>query len=388
EFPGFEADDVIGAIACREHKKPLEVVIVSSDKDMLQLVDNRVFMLNPMKDDEWYDEAKVEQFMGVKPRQVADLLALKGDSIDNIPGAPGIGDKGARDLIVRFGSVEAALERAAEVERKMYRESLLNNRDQVLMSKQLATIQTQVPIEWELESLRARQPSNSALKGLYKELEFFSLLKDLAPEDDSATRDYGTLADPDAIGEWLGKRPVDAPVAVSIDLTNSFLGLSYRTGEGRAVPLSLLDAIRSAIESNAIPKLVHDAKAFFIALSGLGVKPGNVAEDVMLYAFLLCADPGGCSPEALAERFLDRKLNAAAEQQAEATLTVAEMLRPQIEQQELLSVYRDIDLPLAPVLAQIEMTGIRVDTAVLSELSGRLTESIEKIAQNVYDLAG
>jgi len=103
EFPAYEADDVIGAIACRPPAKQLDVVIVSSDKDMLQLVNERVFMLNPMKDNEWYDPAKVEQFMGVRPSQVADLLALKGDSIDNIPGAPGIGDKGARDLIARFG---------------------------------------------------------------------------------------------------------------------------------------------------------------------------------------------------------------------------------------------------------------------------------------------
>lgn len=388
EFAGYEADDVIGAIACREHPKPLEVVIVSSDKDMLQLVNERVFMLNPMKDDEWYDPAKVEQFMGVKPSQVADLLALKGDSIDNIPGAPGIGDKGARDLIARFGSVEAVLDRAAEVERKMYRESLLNNRDQVLLSKQLAAIQTNVPIEWELETLRTRPVENLALKALYKELEFFSLLKDLPPEDDSATRDYGTLPNASAVEEWLGKRPSDAPIAVSLDLTNSFAGLSYQSGEGRAVPFSLLDAVRPVLESEAIPKIVHDVKGFLIACSAIGVAPRNLAEDVMLYAFLLSADPGGCSPEALAERYLDRKLNAAAEQQAEATLAVAEMLRPQVERQELLSVYREIDLPLAPVLAQLESVGIRIDTAVLAELSVRLTKRIENIAQNVFDIAG
>ncbi len=388
EFPGYEADDVIGAIACRQQPKPLEVVIVSSDKDMLQLVNDRVFMLNPMKDDEWYDASKVEQFMGVKPSQVADLLALKGDSIDNIPGAPGIGDKGARDLIVRFGSLEAVLERAAEVERKMYRESLLNNRDQIILSKQLATIHTQVPIEWELQALKAQQVNNSALKVLYKELEFFSLLKDLPPEDDSATRDYGAVSDAASVAEWLDQRPADTPLAISLDLTNAFIGLSYRVGEGRAVPLSLLDSVRTVIESDAVPKIVHDAKAFFIQSRDLGVKPGNVAEDVMLYAFLLCADPSTCSPEMLAERFLDRKLNAAAEQQAEATLAVAEMLRPQLEPQELAGVYRDIDLPLAPVLAQMEMTGIRIDTGVLAELSIRLTERIERIAQNVYDLAG
>jgi DNA polymerase I len=388
EFQGYEADDVIGAIASREHRKPLEVVIVSSDKDMLQLVNDRVFMLNPMKDDEWYDPVKVEKFMGVKPSQVADLLALKGDSIDNIPGAPGIGDKGARDLIARFGSVEAVLDRAVEVERKMYRDSLLNNRDQVLLSKQLAAIQTNVPIEWELESLRARPVENSALKALYKELEFFSLLKDLPPEDDSATRDYGTLTDAAAVTEWLQRRPNEAPIAVSLDLTNFFAGLSYQSGEGRAVPFSLLDAIRPVLESGAIPKIVHDAKGFSVACSAIGIAPKNLTEDVMLYAFLLSADPGGCSPEALAERYLDRKLNAAAEQQAEATLAVAEMLRPQVERQELLSVYRDIDLPLTPVLAQLETVGIRIDTAVLAELSVRLTERIEKIAQKVFDMAG
>jgi DNA polymerase-1 len=131
EYAGFEADDVIGAIARRAEQAGMQVVIVSSDKDMMQIVSERVSMLNPAKDDEWYDPAKVKEFLGVAPAQVADLFALKGDAIDNIPGAPGIGDKGARDLIERFGSVEAAIERAAEVERKMYRESLQNNVERI-----------------------------------------------------------------------------------------------------------------------------------------------------------------------------------------------------------------------------------------------------------------
>ena len=113
-------------------------------------------MLNPAKDDEWYDPEKVKAFLGVRPEQVADLLALKGDAVDNIPGAPGIGDKGARDLIERFGGVEAAIERAAEVERKTYRESLQNNAEQIRMSKRLATIATDVPIEFTLESVKAQ----------------------------------------------------------------------------------------------------------------------------------------------------------------------------------------------------------------------------------------
>jgi DNA polymerase I len=388
EFPGFEADDVIGAIAWREQPKPLEVVIVSSDKDMLQLVNDRVFMLNPMKDHEWYDAAKVEQFMGVQPTQVADLLALKGDSIDNIPGAPGIGDKGAKDLVVRFGSVESALDHASEVERKMYRESLLNHREQILLSKQLATIQTDVPIELDLASLRAQTPSNSGLKALYKELEFFSLLKDLAPEDDSASRDYGVLSESESIKEWLAHRPRDKPLAIAVDLTNGFIGLSYRIGEGRAIPIALIEEIRPALESEEVPKVVHDAKSLLTALLPLGIVPRNLAEDGMLYSFLLTAEPGGNSPEGLAERLLDRKLNAAAEQQAEATLAVVEILRPQIEAQELSSVYREIDLPLMPVLARMEIAGIRVDTAMLADLSVRLSRRIDKIAEEIYALAG
>ncbi|MGH9638918.1 MAG: 5'-3' exonuclease, partial [Bryobacteraceae bacterium] len=233
QFARYEADDVIGAIARRDHGQPLEVTIVSSDKDLLQLVNERVFMLNPMKDDEWYDAAKVEQFMGVKPSQVADLLALKGDAIDNIPGAPGIGDKGARDLIARFGSVEAALDRAAEVERKMYRESLQTNRDQVLLSKRLATIDTEVPIEWSLDALRAQPADTALLKTIFRELEFFSLLKDIAPEDDSGKGDYAAFDNGGEVSAWLEERPPNAPLAIALDLTNGLFGISYRTGQGR-----------------------------------------------------------------------------------------------------------------------------------------------------------
>ena len=128
---GFEADDVIGTLSRKAEAAGCEVVIVSSDKDLLQLVTDRVSMMNPAKDDTWYDPAKVKEFMGVEPGQVADLLALKGDAVDNIPGAPGIGDKGAKDLIAQFGSVEAALDRASEVTKRTYRESLENNRERI-----------------------------------------------------------------------------------------------------------------------------------------------------------------------------------------------------------------------------------------------------------------
>src|SRR6266540_1709453 len=144
EVSGYEADDVIGTLATKAAAQDRHVYVVSSDKDMLQLVNDRVLVLNPPKDNLICDAAKVEEILGVPPERVVDVMALRGDSIDNIPGAPGIGDKGSVEIIKRFGSVEQALDRAAEVERKTYRESLQNNRDNVLLSKKLATIDCDV----------------------------------------------------------------------------------------------------------------------------------------------------------------------------------------------------------------------------------------------------
>ncbi len=390
EFDKFEADDVIGTIAASaiQSVKDLEVVIISSDKDMLQLVNERVFMLNPMKDDTWYDAAKVEEFMGVPPNRVIDLLALKGDSVDNIPGAPGIGDKGAKDLITQFGSLDAALERAAEVQRKTYRESLQNHREQILLSRKLATIDTGVPVEWHLDQLVRAEPDTKALKSLYRDMEFFSLLKELGPEDDSHTRDFSLLATAELLEVWLQARPENGALAVTLDPTNGFVGLSYATGSGKAVPVSLAAQLKPVLESARIPKVVHDAKLTTLQFQELGIDLQGIAEDVMLTAFLVNADPSGCSPESLSERFLDRKLNAAAEQQAEASLAVLQILKPQFKGTELERVYREIDLPLAPVLAGLEGTGIRIDTTVLAAQSVVLNSQIEALAAQVHEQAG
>src|ERR1700690_696086 len=183
EFPGFEADDVIGALARQGAKKNMDVSIVTSDKDMMQLVGGTVRVLRPgagpNKTDLVVDAAKVEELMGVPPEQVADVMALMGDSIDNIPGAKGIGERGAKGLIRRFGSVEAALDRAKEVEGKRYREALENSREMVLLSKQLAIIDTNAPVKLVLDDLTQREPDVEALRALYGELGFTSLLRDL-----------------------------------------------------------------------------------------------------------------------------------------------------------------------------------------------------------------
>jgi DNA polymerase-1 len=392
-FQGFEADDVIGAIASRA-SDGVDVVIVSSDKDMLQLVNDRVHMYNPVKEDIWYDPDTAEQYMGVKPAQVSDLLALMGDSVDNIPGAPGIGEKGARDLIQRFGSVEAALDHAAEVERRTYRESLQNNRDQILMSKHLATIDTNVPIEFHLNEFTAQDPDNGELKKIYKELEFYSLLKELGPTEDSHTRDYATLATREEAVKYVGALDREKLAAFAVqssvegDLPLTMIGVSDQPGVGRAVSSEYLDVLKPLLEDSQRVKAAHDVKSLTLALAKLSIEPQGFRHDVMLYAFLLCADPAGCSPEILAERYLDRKLGAAAEQHADLAITLAERLIPEIDASGLRDIYERIDLPLASVLARMEQTGIRIAPAQLKVLSGDLDATIQRLSGEIYDLAG
>src|ERR1035437_1765624 len=189
-YEGFEADDVIGTLSCKLSALGHKVFVVSSDKDMMQLVNAEVSILNPTKDNLVLDPAGVEVALGVPPQRVVDVMALRGDSVDNIPGAPGIGDKGSVELIQQFGTVEAALDRADEVKKKTYRESLQNNRDNILLSKELVTIHTSVPIEFSVDDMRTQPVDNAACRELFSELEFTTMLQALAPAADNTAIDY------------------------------------------------------------------------------------------------------------------------------------------------------------------------------------------------------
>jgi DNA polymerase-1 len=391
EYSGFEADDVIGTLARRAERDGLTVVIVSSDKDMLQLVTERVSMLNPAKDDEWYDPEKVKQFLGVPPDRVADLFALKGDAIDNIPGAPGIGDKGARDLIERFGSLDAALERAAEVERKTYRESLQNNVEQIRMSKRLATIATEVPIEFSIDSVRAQQPDVIALKAAFKELEFHSLLKELGPSEDTRPRDYRVIGGPEELASWLVP---GYPVAVAISRSEAgefpldTVGLAREPGQARAVTPENLPHLKPWLEDPARIKIACDVKSALLELDRMGIKARGFDHDVMLYAFLLDADPSGCPLDEQARRRLDLKMGPAPEQHADIALELWQQLSPAVDQRGLRQLYSEIELPLARVLAHMERTGIRIDTRELERLSQLMERELATLTADIHSLAG
>lgn len=399
EYPGFEADDVIGTISRLAADAGIQVVIVSSDKDMLQLVNDRVSMLNPAKDDLWYDAAKVKEFLGVQPAQVADLFALKGDSIDNIPGAPGIGDKGARDLIERFGSIETALARAAEVEKKIYRESLQNNSERILLSKRLATIETSVPIEFSLDAVVSRAPDLTALKSIYKELEFHSLLREMGPSEDTRVRDYQALHDEEAIDRYLQAVPEGAPIAVAIQARNNeesaagelaleTIGLAWRHGEARAIPLPLVSRLQPLLEDPDRPKIACDVKSALLSFNKLGIRARGFVHDLMLYAFLLDAEPAGCSLEELSRRRFDLKLGPAPEQHADYALELWQPLSDAIDARGLREFYATVELPLTEVLARMEQVGISIDLSELRRLSELMEKEISRLTGEIHILAG
>jgi len=361
-YEGFEADDVIGTLSCRLSDLGHKVYVVSSDKDMMQLVNEQVSILNPTKDNLVLDPAGVEQTLGVPPQRVIDVMALRGDSIDNIPGAPGIGDKGSVELIQQFGSVEAALDRAEEVKRKTYRESLQNNRDNIMLSKELVTIHTGVPIEFSVEDMRTQPVDNAACRELFSELEFTTLLKELAPAADNTVIEYNlkptqadiqellaeakspgedgkprglaiaifeneqAIAEEVAVETETGDAEPEPPPAGTMDLfgrpqspepaiapsapaVDPACKLGFSVDGKSALEVSLdTPGVRAALEDESLPKHVHDLKAVLRAFAPHGVALLGVGTDVMLQSYLINPTHGSHTLPDIAARSTNRAL--------------------------------------------------------------------------------
>ncbi len=422
EQPGYEADDVLGTLARKAAELAHPVYVVSNDKDMLQLVGENIWVLNPPKDNLLLDPAKVEEVLGVPPEKVVDVMALRGDAVDNIPGAPGIGDKGSVELIRRFGSAEQALERAAEVEKKTYRESLLNNREAVLLSKQLATLDRNVPVELDLDALAVKPPDAEACRALFSELGFTSLLKELLPTaapGKIGIRRAESAADVEAVIAQAKDEVLAVALAAPIEsekedkeeeeqapllaaASPAFFDLvQHRAGEDVAVcaaagEVLLVDLdggpagerLKAALADAALPKAVHDAKAASHALGKHGATIAGVRDDTLLYSYLLDPTTARHSLADAALRRFSVKLSGDLAEAAEVTARLAPILRRQVEEDGLMSVYRDLDLPLAPVLARMEAAGVKIDAGVLRAMSSRLENESQAVARKIYELAG
>ena len=424
EMPGFEADDVIGTLAQKAADEGYTVFVVSSDKDMMQLVSDRICVLNPPKDNLICDAAKVEEILGVPPERVVDVMALRGDSIDNIPGAPGIGDKGSVELIQRFGSVEGALDHAAEVERKTYRESLQNNRDAILVSKKLVTIDRNVAVDFDPETMKAQEPDAAAARALFTELEFNTLVQDFLSESielgETDYRDAKIAAEVKAVIAAASKPgrmlaiALESSVAANAAAENeeaeeaeseqlsltaappapatpaATQRVAISTEAGKALALTLDDSaiatpLKDALANGKLAKTVHDLKSATHVLREQGLTLEGVQHDPLLYAYLLDPTYSTYALPVVAFRKFNLKLGPSPAEAADITLRLTEKLSNEVDDAGLRKVYDDIDLPLVPVLARMEEAGVKLDCDVLADMSRRLESDIAAKAREIYD---
>jgi len=443
--PRYEADDIIGTLARKAEAQDLDVVIVTNDKDMCQLVSDHIKVLRTDRSGmmSLLDREGVKERMGVWPEQVVDLLGLWGDQSDNIPGAPGVGEKGAKQIIEQFGSIENALAHAEEISRKTYRESLQNNRELILQSRELARIHSEMPIPLDLERLIYEEPDRRAAYELFSEMEFSQL-----------TREFADAATPDAISTVAARKPgqtrylrietraeLEKFIRSLYALDRFALSVAERKGAVYGVAISTaqmnaalidfekiadaLTLLQEALENGLIQKAVHDWKGALTLLHRYcceqapaptdqiivkkitegamqdfapTVRIEGVEDDTLLAAYLL--DPNRASHRTLevAREFLGVELaetidgfdadDARALQAADLTFHLADVLRAKLEEKALERVYTEIELPLVEILFEMERIGVRIDTQALEVAGREMEQELARLTVKIYELAG
>ena len=415
EERGYEADDVIGTVATQAAKQGFEVLIVSNDKDMMQLVGKNIRTLKTgsggLKGDVLVDEAKVMDLLGVPAEKVVDYMSLLGDTIDNIPGAKGIGEKGAAELIQEYGSVENALENAGEVSNKRYREALQQQREQVMMSKQLAQIARDVPMKLDIPALEIREADVPALAAVYRELGFNSLLKELGEAGSAAvppaareagpkSKDYKQFETAAEFAEYLKKLPAKQPLAIWLTLdteareTEGFgtrvtaIEVSGKAGEGRGVWVDekgeATDVVKRVLADGQRKKIVHDPKLFQLLMG----KSEGIEDATQLYSYLLRPTTANHNFADVVMRQTNVMMGGGPGERADQLQRVAPLLRAQIKEEKLEEVYEKIDLPLAAVLADMERIGVLVDPKALDKMSNSMEKEIRRLEAEIWKLAG
>jgi DNA polymerase-1 len=407
---------------------------VTGDKDFFQLVDSRVRVFNPRDEGTWYDAAGVKERWDVTPEQVVDVLALMGDSIDNIKGVPGIGEKGAKDLIGQWGSLDRLLEHATEVPQKKYREALATHAESARQSRELLRIRTDVPCDFDLNQFRHRGASRERCFELFSRLGFRSLVMEYAPTADTVGREYRAVASPAELDEVVAAVRAAGRVAMRViadgpgGLRSAIIGIALSTEPRHAwyVPVrqggllggaglelnAMLERLRPLLEDEALAKIGHDLKSDAVLLARHGVTLAGLEFDTMLASYLLDATRSGHPlEEAALERLTYKALTEEdvcgrgakaltpaavpieglltyAGERADLALQLASELRPQLTQEQLEDVYRRLELPLIPVLVDMECAGVRVDGPALAGQSSRIERELETRSTKIHELAG
>jgi DNA polymerase I len=440
---GYEADDVIGTVARRAAGAGFEVAIVSIDKDFFQLVHDGIRVYDPREDGVWFDAHGVSEKFGVRPDQVTDVLALVGDTSDNVSGVPGVGKKGAVDLITQHGSLDALLDKAAELPQRKYREALMAHRADAMQSRQLVTIRTDVPIDLDFESLRYRGASRERCYELFSRLAFRSLMNEYAPTADTIQKDYtlvDTMEQLDAMIAELrsaGEFALRVIPAQQTAMRAEIVGIAFSTADRQAryLPLghgsnavgdllaassapaqldphAVLERLKPVLEDDSVRKLGHDLKFDCVVLARHGIHMRGLAFDSMLASYILDATRSGHPLEetslehlgykalteedvcgrgtkavSLSEMTAEGVLNFAGER-ADLARQLSNRLAPLLVTDQLETVYRELEMPLVPVLADLEQAGIRIDGPALAAQSQHIERELAASSARIYELAG
>jgi DNA polymerase-1 len=435
-YVGFEADDVIGTLAMRAVADGRPVTIVTGDKDFFQLVDDStgVRVFNPRDEGAWYDAEGVKTKFGVAPEQVVDVLALMGDSIDNIKGVPGIGEKGARELISTHGSLDALLENAPSLTGKK-RELLTTHADAARESRVMLRIRTDVPLpEVDVSCFDYRGPDRQKCFELFSTLGFRSLVTEFAPTADTVGADYAVIATDEALAALIAELEGAGRFAMSVigdcpgGMRAALVGVAFSTSTRRARYLPIghtaldepsalnsktaLAALKTVLENPAIAKIGHDLKFDLMMLSHENIALAGIEFDTMLASYVLDATRSSHTIEEIALEHLGYKaltqedicgtgqkaialphlpaaaLLSFAGERADLAWQLAEKLRVRLSEDGLEPLFRELELPLVPVLADIERHGVRIDQPALASQSTRIDAELASRSAKIFDLAG
>ncbi|MDD4939389.1 MAG: DNA polymerase I [Candidatus Omnitrophica bacterium] len=385
EKKGYEADDIIATLTRMAREKGMSATIISSDKDILQLVDEETTVFSPYKDEGVnYDKEKVRERFGVPAEKIIDIVALMGDEVDNIPGIKGIGEKTAAALIKEFGSVDNLLQNKEKIKAEKVRTAVMDNVETIKLNRELAELDSKIDLEFDIDKLRIGKPDNQELAKLFQNLEFRKLLKDLdvMEEDRPADAEAALLKGSDLKGllsedELIicGNKGDDLVICAKNDFFKVLPGLD----------------IKAVLADHQIKKIGHNLKKIAVSLAGEDTSLGGIYFDAMVAAYLINPSRGGYELSDLALEFLGELIKPASLTGLRAA-QVIKRLRPKLEKElrekSLWSLFHDIEMPLVEVLAQMEITGIRIDWEILSGLSKELEKRLIELIEDIYELSG
>ncbi len=423
--PGYEADDIIGTLAVKAVSAGLQVVILSSDKDMGQLVNEDVSIMRIEKGNYvLHDINGVKDWLGVLPNQIVDYLSLVGDVSDNVPGVPGIGDKGAAKLLEEFGSLDNLLQNADKVSRKSYREALLTQSNKSIVARELVTIDTSVAVELDLEQLKFKEANAQVAYEVFSELEFKSLVQEFASaqptslslSQSTVTEEklyYQKVTSETELKSFLDKLWASDEFAFAIGLSedNQINQLSFSFASGNAyqfdfnlfslAPNQVLEALQDIWTNGFLAKKVHDSKQALTLLNNFYQKLNNsiqespiiyfenVTEDTLLAAYLLNPEESHYSLRELAQEYLGISSDRFSQyDNADITGRLAIVLRKRLQEMGLEDIYLKLELPLVEIIYDMERVGVKVDSQTLLQLSQTFEEELKRLSAEIYQLAG